>query len=186
MSRRESGTRQGHDRLRADLPLGTIGGIWIRVSSSVGVIFALLASGLAAWLYPAANPQATLTYALSGVVTTAVFLPCSLAHELAHSLAARHYGLTVQSITRWLFAPAFSCVSVLSDPSFGSALWLITVARASAQNWTNCVPAALVRVPGVCHIAAPPLAFQHAATVTRGRGNSAAGANRALARGGRF
>jgi Zn-dependent protease len=33
---------------------------------------------------------------------TAVYLASLLAHELAHSLVARRYGVTVKSITLWL------------------------------------------------------------------------------------
>ena len=70
---------------------------------SAAVIFALIAFGLAAWDFPAVDPhQSPLTYVLAGVLTTAVFLASLLAHELAHSLVARRYGVTVKSITLWL------------------------------------------------------------------------------------
>ena len=99
----DSKTGPRKDPLRAALPLGTVGGIPVRVNWSAAVIFALIAFGLAAWDFPAENPhQAPLTYVLAGVVTTAVYLASLLAHELAHSLVARRYGVTVKSITLWL------------------------------------------------------------------------------------
>jgi Zn-dependent protease/CBS domain-containing protein len=104
MSRRDSGGGRGQDSLREGLPLGGVRGIQIRVNWSAAVVFALIAAGLAAWQFPAADPgQARLTYALAGVLTTVVFLASLLAHEVAHSLVARHYGLRVNSITLWLF-----------------------------------------------------------------------------------
>ncbi len=103
MSAQDSRTEGRKDPFRAALPLGTVGGIRVRVDLSTAVIFALIAFGLAAWQFPAVNPhQATLTYALAAVVTTVVFFASLLAHELAHSLVARRYGLTVNSITLWL------------------------------------------------------------------------------------
>ena len=80
-------TGRGKDRLRAALPLGTVGGIPVRVNWSAAVIFALIAFGLAAWDFPAVNPhQSALTYVLAGVLTTAVYLASLLAHELDHGL----------------------------------------------------------------------------------------------------
>jgi Zn-dependent protease/CBS domain-containing protein len=103
MSGRDSRSGRGQDPRSASLPLGTVGGIQVRVNWSVAVIFALIAFGLAAWQFPAVSPhQATLTYVLAGVLTTVLFFASLLAHELAHSLVARHYGLTVKSITLWL------------------------------------------------------------------------------------
>jgi Zn-dependent protease len=104
------------------LPPGTVGAIQVRVNWSVAVIFALIAFGLAAWQFPAVNPhQATLTYVLAGILTTVLFFASLLAHELAHSLVARHYGLKVKSITRWLLGG----ISELSGD----------VPRPSAEAW---------------------------------------------------
>jgi Zn-dependent protease len=75
-------------------------------------------AGLAAWEFPAVSPhQATATYVLAGILTTIVFLASLLAHELAHSLMARHYGLTVKRITLWLLGG----VSELSGEAPGPA-----------------------------------------------------------------
>ena len=70
---------------------------------TAAVIFVLIAFGLAAWDFPAVDShQSALTYVFAGVLTTAVYLASLLAHELAHSLVARRYGVTVKSITLWL------------------------------------------------------------------------------------
>jgi Zn-dependent protease/CBS domain-containing protein len=99
-----AGRGQGQDPPRAGLSLGTVGGINIRMDWSVAVIFVLIALGLAAWQFPAVNPhQSTLTYVLAGILTTLAFFASLLGHELAHSMVARRYGLTVKSITLWLF-----------------------------------------------------------------------------------
>ena len=89
-----------------------MGGIQVRVNWSVAVIFALIAVGLAAWEFPAVNPhQATATYAVAAVLATVVFFASLLAYEVAHSLVARHYGLTVRtSRRRWRpWTPSSSC-----------------------------------------------------------------------------
>ena len=104
MAGRDNGAGRGQGTVRAGLSLGSVGGIQVRVDWSAAVIFALIAVGLAAWQFPAANPrQAPLAYVLAGVLTTLVFPASLLAHELAHSLVARHYRLRVNGITLWLF-----------------------------------------------------------------------------------
>ena len=114
----DSKTGQRKDPLRAALPLGTVGGIPVRVNWSAAVIFALIAFGLAAWDFPAVNPhQAPLTYVLAGVLTTAVYLASLLAHELAHSLVARRYGVTVKSITLWLLGGVSELGGEAPDPA---------------------------------------------------------------------
>jgi Zn-dependent protease/CBS domain-containing protein len=103
MSESDQRAGAGQDPFRASLPLGTVDGIKIRVNWSATAIFVLIAVGLAGWQFPAVSPhRGALAYALAGVLTTVVFLGSLLAHELAHSLVARRYGLTVRSITLWL------------------------------------------------------------------------------------
>lgn len=85
-------------------PLGTVFGIRVRANWSVVIILALIAFGLGRLQFPSANPhQSAFTYGLAGVITAVVFLASLLAHELAHSLLARRYGLSVRSITLWAF-----------------------------------------------------------------------------------
>src|SRR5271166_3739348 len=123
MSAQDSRTEGRKDPFRAALPLGTVGGIRVRVDLSTAVIFALIAFGLAAWQFPAVNPhQATLTYALAAVVTTVVFFASLLAHELAHSLVARRYGLTVTASRCgcWAGSPTWGAKRRARRPKRGS------------------------------------------------------------------
>jgi hypothetical protein len=144
MSAQDSGTGRRKDPFRAALPPGTVGGIQIRVDLSTAVIFALIAFGLAAWQFPAVNPhRATLTYALAAVVTTVGFFASLLAHELAHSLVARHYGLTVNSITLWLFGVVFVGLALLAGTgrparaSIPGVIWWRTGDRVKATVWAS-------------------------------------------------
>jgi Zn-dependent protease/CBS domain-containing protein len=89
--------------MRQTIRLGHIAGIPIGMHWSVLVIMVLLAQGLAMSLLPAAAPDLPrLTYWLVALVVTAVFLAALLAHETAHAVVARHYGIRVKSITLWL------------------------------------------------------------------------------------
>jgi Zn-dependent protease len=126
------------------------------------VIFALIAFGLAAWQFPAVNPrQTTLTYALAAVVTTAVFLASLLAHEVAHSLVARHYGLMVKSITPWLFggSPTWAARRPARRPRRGSPAWAHSRACCSAwssSGWPSCSAHPTRRAPAFPGSSKPP------------------------------
>jgi Zn-dependent protease/CBS domain-containing protein len=126
MAASSSGDGRGQGYLRATFWLGRIRGIRIGVNWSVALIFAFIAYGLAASQFPAVNPrQSSAVYALAGIVTALVFFASLLAHELAHSLVARRYGLSVESITLWVFGG----VSRLGGdpPSPGSETWIAGV-----------------------------------------------------------
>lgn len=100
------------------MPLGSIRGIRIATNWSVAIIFALIAVGLGTLQFPSANPhQSSVTYALASVITTTVFFASLLAHELAHSLVARHYRLTVESITLFLFGGISQLSGDVPSPS---------------------------------------------------------------------
>jgi len=89
--------------MRQSIPLGRIAGIAIGAHWSVLVIAGLLTGGLATGVMPVAAPgRSPVTYWLSAVAVSIVFLACLLAHELAHALTARHYGIPVRRITLWL------------------------------------------------------------------------------------
>jgi len=89
--------------MRQTIKLGHVAGIPIGMHWSVLVIMLLLAQGLAMSLLPAAAPDLpALAYWLVAVGVTTVFLAGLLAHEAAHAIVARHYGVGVKSITLWL------------------------------------------------------------------------------------
>lgn len=85
------------------IPLGRYGGVPVSAHWSVLVIVFLLTEILAVTVLPDAAPGhpklAYLGVALAGAI---VFLATLLAHELAHALLARHYGMPVKRITLWM------------------------------------------------------------------------------------
>ena len=71
---------------------------------TAAVIFALIAAGLAAWQFPAANPRQAppaLSWRASWPPWCSRLAACSRTGALA--LVARHYGLRMNGITLWLF-----------------------------------------------------------------------------------
>lgn len=89
--------------MRATIHLGRIAGIPVGVHWSVLVIAALLAQTLAASVLPAGVPsQPSVIYWAAAAAITVVFFAALLAHEVAHALTARRYGLRVRRITLWL------------------------------------------------------------------------------------
>jgi Zn-dependent protease/CBS domain-containing protein len=97
--------------------LGRIAGIRIGVNWTVLVIVAFLAYGLAAGQFPAEVPRRPeAEYVLAAVVTAVAYLGSLLAHELAHSLVARHNGLGVEGITLWLLGGVSQLEGEIPDP----------------------------------------------------------------------
>jgi Zn-dependent protease len=89
--------------MRQTIKLGNVAGVPIGMHWSVLVIMVLLAQGLAMTLLPNEAPGLPgLAYWVVALGVTAVFLSALLAHEAAHAIVARHYGVKVKSITLWL------------------------------------------------------------------------------------
>lgn len=90
--------------VRASFRLGRVAGVPIGVNWSVLVIFALIAWGLSAVQFPRAYPgHSGLAYAVAGISAAVVFLIGLLAHEVSHAVVAQRNGLSVNSITLWMF-----------------------------------------------------------------------------------
>lgn len=98
--------RQPGDRRSAlghGAKLGRVAGVEIDAHWSVAGIIALLAALLALNVLPAWQPhRSTTSYWLVAVGTALAFLLALLAHELAHAVTARHYGMKVQRISLWM------------------------------------------------------------------------------------
>jgi Zn-dependent protease/CBS domain-containing protein len=126
MAGSDSQRRPGQGLQRAAVPLGSIRGIKIEANWSVAVIFVLIAVGLGTLQFPSVNPHlSAATYVIAAIITAAAFFASLLAHELAHSLVALHYGLRVDKITLWILGG----VSELSGdvPSPGAEVWIAGV-----------------------------------------------------------
>lgn len=89
------------------VPLGRFAGIPVGANWSVLIVLALIADLLAVDVLPRQAPgQSAFWYWGTGLVAAICFLASLLAHELAHSLLARRYGLKVKRITLWMLGGA--------------------------------------------------------------------------------
>jgi Zn-dependent protease/CBS domain-containing protein len=89
--------------VRQTMRLGTVAGIPIGVHWSVLVVMLLLMQGLAVAFLPAsASGHPPAVYWTLAAVVAIVFLASLLAHELAHALVSKRYGVRVRRITLWL------------------------------------------------------------------------------------
>ncbi|MGC9669536.1 site-2 protease family protein [Planosporangium sp. 12N6] len=133
--------------------LGRVAGIPIGVHWSVLVIMALLVQGLTTTVLPASAPgQPQRTYWLTGFAASVLFLLSLLAHELAHALVARHFGIRVQRVTLWLLGG----VAELTDEApharadlFVAAAGPLTSVLASGLFAASAVGTALAGGPAV-------------------------------------
>lgn len=90
--------------MRSSIRLVRLFGIDIGVHYSWLFIFGLVAYSLAEGYFPDAYPDwSTLTYWVTGVIAAVLLFVSVLLHELAHSLVAKARGMSVRSITLFLF-----------------------------------------------------------------------------------
>jgi len=100
--------------LPGSLPVGHVRGVEVDAHWSVFVTIGLFATMLATATLPQAHPGDTRTaYWLVAVGTAVAFFLSLLAHELAHALVARGYGMEVKRITLWMLGG----VTELGSPS---------------------------------------------------------------------
>jgi Zn-dependent protease/CBS domain-containing protein len=92
-------------------------GIEIRLDLSVAIIFGLIVYSLAGGLFPQWHPEWTAATAWTTALFAGVlFFASLLAHELSHSLVARHYGIRVPRITLFLFGGVAEIESEAQTP----------------------------------------------------------------------
>src|SRR5258708_27101731 len=90
--------------MASSIRLGKLFGIEIGINWSLVFVFALITWTVATEVLPIdVAGQGALAYWVAGVVGSIAFYACLLAHELAHALVARRYGVKVGGITLWLF-----------------------------------------------------------------------------------
>jgi Zn-dependent protease/CBS domain-containing protein len=90
--------------MKSSLRLFRIAGIDIGIHYTWILIFVLLSWSLAQGFFPQLYPGwDTITYWITGVVAALLLFVSVLIHELAHSLVAQARGMTVTSITLFIF-----------------------------------------------------------------------------------
>jgi Zn-dependent protease len=94
-----------------------VAGFAVHANPSVLVLFAFIAFTTANGLLPASAPGAsTSAYWAGGIVASTLLFASLLVHELAHAIVARRHGITVESITFWLFGGASKLKSDAATP----------------------------------------------------------------------
>ena len=90
--------------MQSSLPLGRIAGIPVSANWSLLPLLALLVWQLDNSVFPASNPGlGSGVYLAMGVISALVFAVSILLHEFGHAMVARREGMTIHSITLWLF-----------------------------------------------------------------------------------
>ena len=103
--------------MKQTIHLGHFGGIPIGANWSVVVIVALITWVLAAGVLPDLAPgEPGVAYAGVAAVAALLFFASLVTHELAHSLLARRFGVTVRGITLWMFGGVSELEAEMSSP----------------------------------------------------------------------
>ncbi len=84
--------------------IGSFMGIPIRVHFTWLIVFGLITWSLSTFYFPDAAPELpTVSYWLKGVAASLLLFASVTLHELAHSVVARRYNLSIESITLFIF-----------------------------------------------------------------------------------
>jgi Zn-dependent protease len=145
----------------AGIPLGRWGGVPVSARWSVLVILGLFAELLATSALPTARPgHATGAYWLAGLLTAAFFLVTVVAHEVAHAVTARHYGIRVKGITLWMLggvteldgespSPRADAMVAAAGPATSIGLGAVSAALAWSIGGPGLLGAALSWLAGI-------------------------------------
>jgi Zn-dependent protease len=103
--------------MRMSFRLGTLFGIPIRINYTWFLIFGVTALSLGIDFLPRLQPGLSpVAYGVAAVLGSLLFFASVLAHELAHSLAARARGLPVHDITLFIFGGVASVEGEVDQP----------------------------------------------------------------------
>ncbi|WP_037570355.1 site-2 protease family protein [Phaeacidiphilus oryzae] len=84
------------------IPCGRLFGIPLRLHWTVPLLVLFLGYGLGRGTLPAWAPgRSGAAYGLAALVAAAALLPALAAHEFAHALTARRFGVRVEDVTLW-------------------------------------------------------------------------------------
>ncbi len=110
---------------RHSIPIGRIFGISVDLDYSWFLIVGLLAWLLAVSYYPSEFPNWTASeYWITGTVTAVMLFVSVLIHELAHSVVAKGFGLSVPRITLFIFG---GVSEMASEPSSAAVEFWVAV-----------------------------------------------------------
>jgi len=90
--------------MQSSIPLGRVAGIPVSANWSLVILLGLLGWQLDQTIFPAADPGLSpAAYLAMGAIAAVAFALSILLHEFGHALEARREGMTIHSITLWLF-----------------------------------------------------------------------------------
>src|SRR5205823_1652924 len=122
---RTIGGREGDTPMQSSVSIGRVAGIRIGIHYTWLFAFLLIAWSLAASYYPDDIPGLSTTlYWFMGIVSALLLFASVLIHELTHSLVARRLGLTVDSITLFIFG---GVSNLTTEPSTARNEFLVAV-----------------------------------------------------------
>lgn len=106
--------------------IASVMGIPIRVHFSWLIVFGLISWGLSVAYFPQIAPDLpALSYWIKGVLAALLLFVSVALHELSHSFVARLYGMTISSITLFIFG---GVAQMKSEPPHPRAEFWIAVA----------------------------------------------------------
>ncbi len=106
--------------------IGSVMGIPIRSHFTWFIVFGLITWSLSTYYFPKAAPDLELTsYWIKGIVAALLLFASVAFHELAHSIVARGYKITIDSITLFIFG---GVAQMRGEPPGPTAEWRIALA----------------------------------------------------------